>query len=334
MKKTIFLFILICLVPRVSRPQTDKAILSDQSVHIEKVSSLAAHHLTPQETMQTFLRPVHFSKVGIESFFTKTFNTSLYSERFLPSCFIHIVDFLEYGLQHENPTTYFESVFNLFHQRLKESTWVNPYALISFFERLPELLEFLPEQQNQELKHAVRSELEAALLEKFSLLKTNPDLFLDETAEILINSIKQADDNSSIKSLQNSVTRFLEGAINKLVWNPQDKIDVWKSVKLIAKKCELLYYYGIIGSMDDVNQLVWSLLYRFGYFINCAGPQLKYSFYQTVRSEIKTQNFSFLAIAEQEDWLTKKSDYLSKVITEGEIKSHAYDQGILSDFRL
>jgi hypothetical protein len=139
---------------------------------------------------------------------------------------------------------------------------------------------------------------------------------------------------SSIRNLQNSVVRFLEGAINKLVWSPHDKIDVWKSVKLIANKCELLYYYGIIGNMDDVNQLIWSLLYRFGYFIDCAGSQIKYSFYHTVRGEIKTQNFSFLNISEQEEWLTKKSDYLAKILTEGEIKSHAYDQGIFSDFKV
>lgn len=337
MKKNIFLFILLFILMAV----LPKPALG-QSVHIEHAGSLAKQapkqiisvNYNPQEQINSFLRPVQFSKVGVENFFTQTFNTSLYSERFLPSCFIHVVDFLEYGTNNDKPPSYFESVFSLFHQRLKESSWVNPYALISFFERLPEFLEFLPEQHNEELKETLREELESALLSKFELLKNDPDAFLTQTADILLASVKQADAMSPIKNLQNSVVRFLEGAINKLIWNPQDKIDIWKSIKLLAKKCELLYYYGIVGSMDDVNQLIWSLLYRFGYFINCTGSQLKPELYHTIRAELKTQNFSFLKIAEQEQWMTSKTDYLNKILTEGEIKSHAYEQGILSDFKL
>lgn len=287
---------------------------------------------TKEEVVNSFLKPVQFSQHGIKNFFSQRFNTKLYSERFLPACFIHVLDWLEYGSQMGKPYSYYESVFNLFHQRLKESEWVNPYALIAFLERLPDFIECLPEKEHIHVQKKIREELENALITKFSLLKENPAAFLNETAEIIAQTSESTlFEHGSFHHLQNALARFLEGALNKLIWTPHDKIDVWKSVKVLAKKCELLHYYGILENIDDVNRLIWSILYRFGYFLECAGSQLSYSFYRTAQQELRNQNFSFLEIEEQEEWLTTKRAYLDKILTEGVLKSQAYEQGIYSD---
>lgn len=286
------------------------------------------------DLLQTFLQPVDFTRSGINTFFTTTFNSTLYTERFLGSCLIHVVDFLDHGKKHNKPYSYFESVFYLFHHRLKESTWVNPWATLIFLEQLPEYIETMPNEYYQKLTLALKTELEKTLNDRAFLLKDRRDQFYQETAERMVSTLKTIERDGTLRDVQRSITLFLESMLNKIIWNPQEHADIWSTIKLITQKCEQLHLYGCLGNTDELNRLYWSLLYRFGYFIECSGGNLPLEFYQNIRDEIQKEKPSFLLLEESEEWLTTKESYLDTVLMKGHVKAHAYKQGILSDIRI
>lgn len=246
---------------------------------------------------------------------------------------MHVIDFFEYGKKNNKPYSFYESVFNLFHHRMKESSWVNSYALLMFMEQLPEYLDTMPALHHEKMVNLLKTELQKAVNDRSFLLKDRADSFYTETAEHILTTIKAAEANGSLHDVQKSLTTFLEHSFSKLIWNPREHDDIWKTIKLLGSKCELLYHFGCLASMDDVNRLVWSLLYRFGYFIDCAGSQLPLEFYQNIRDDIKKEPLPFLHFEESEKWLIPKNGYLTNLLDKGEIKAHAYKQGILSDVR-
>lgn len=313
--------------------------VSPAPVTAEARTTLAAHPLIPASTRTTsthdllnsFLQPVDFTRTGFNSFFTTIFNSTLYAERFLPSCFVHLADFLDYGKKHQKPHSYYESVFTLFHHRLKESTWVNSYALLVMIDQIPEYIDPLTNQQQDALKAAIKADLETSLNERSFLLKDRPEQFYTEITQRIMEKIKKVENEGTMRDVQKSLTLFLESAMGKLIWTPHEQEDIWKTIKLLAKKCELLYQMGCLASLDDVNRLLWSMLYRFGYFIECTGPQLTMEFYQKMRDDIAQDPPSFLMIEEPEEWLISKKKYLENVMTKAEIKLLAQQQGILTD---
>lgn len=325
----IFFCILSCAHPHNQTAVSPLASPSQEpvSLSIPKISSTS-------DILQAFLQPVEFSRHGINSFFTTVFNSSLYAERFLGSCFVHVSDFLIHGKTYNKPYSYYESVFNLFHHRLKESSWVNPYAMLVFLDQLPEYIETMPDQYYKKVTATIKEELEKTLNERAFLLKDRSDQFYQEAAERMVTTFKTLERDGTLRDVQRSITTFLEGALNKIIWNPQEQVDIWKSIKLIAHKCEQLQLYGCISNSDEVNRLLWSLLYRFGYFIECTGGNLPLEFYQTIRDDLQKEKPSFLTLTESEEWLIPKEKYLDSILMKGEIKAHAYKQGILSDIRI
>ena len=323
------LCILTCAYPQHQSVTPSLAASSQEPtpLSIPKISSTS-------DILQTFLQPVEFSRHGINSFFSTVFNSTLYTERFLGSCFIHVTDFLDHGKKNSKPYSYYESVFNLFHHRLKESSWVNPYATLVFLDQLPEYIETMPSEYHQKLTVNLKAELEKTLNDRAFLLKDRSDQFYQEAAERMVATFKAVERDGTLRDVQRSITTFLEGALNKIIWNPQEQIDIWKSIKLIAHKCEQLQIFGCLGTSDEVNRLLWSLLYRFGYFIECTGGNLPLEFYQDIRDDLAKEKPSFLTLEESEEWLTSKEKYLDSVLMKGEIKAHAYKQGILSDVRI
>ena len=285
------------------------------------------------DIVRSFLQPVQFTRTGMDEFFRTVFNSTLYSERFLPSCFVHMIDFFEYSKKNNKPYSFYESVFLLFHHRLKESSWINSYALLMFMEQLPEYLEVMPASHHEKMMNLLKVELQKAVNDRSFLLKDRADNFYTETAERILSSMKTAEADGTLRDVQKSLTTFLEHSFGKLIWNPHEKEDIWKTIKLLAQKCELLYKFGCLANTDDLNRLIWSLLYRFGYFIDCAGSQLPVEFYQTIRDDLKKEPLTFLTLEESEKWLVPKNKYFEGLLDKGEIKAHAFKQGILSDVR-
>lgn len=305
-----------------------------------KNDSLVPAHLstilvekTVEQVLNEFLRPVEFSKNGLSSFFKHCFQDPLYVERFLPACFVHLIDFLKYGVSNKKPRSFAISALILFQQRLSACAWVNPYALLSFLDQTPELL--APYADNATEDHAnatknqmiriIKTRLQQELAHHFDLLKKDPTVFLDQTAHKILNDV------SEMNELQHRLAQLLTLAFDKLIWNPKEKLDVWNLMAAIGTRLSMLHDLGLLLP-DDLNLLAWTLINRFNYFIDCAGSQLSEDFYKKIQEEVVADKYPFITIPENEpDLMSKKEFILQHLVLRGLGKSHAYNMGFLSD---
>jgi len=281
--------------------------------------------------IESFLRKVKFTQSGVQCFFKHTFNQSLYSEKFLPACFLHCIDFLEYGAQLTEPRGFLESSLEIFHQRIKECLWVNPYALLFLIQRIQPILTPIVKHHKEEQKKGVNKAIRQALLTRFNELKVQPELFLNNLTDEILVIACGSDEQPTVQQLTWSVVRFIEAALNKLIWDPRDDIDTWECVKALALSLEALYEARIIPDTKALNQCYWSLVYRYCYFLETAGSELSRECYAKIKKDSADTPLTFLMLEEQEDFITTKVDRLHKALMEGELKAKAKEQGIITD---
>ena len=275
--------------------------------------------------MSHFLQNITLTETGLSHFYT-CYNHQFYVRRFLPSCFLHVDDLLTYAKSMEEPHTYVQKIFSLFHERFKACTSDNPYALAQLLTLIPERIAFLfdPDErrlEGKDLYQLIRSKVEDHLTH----LDTNPSGFTNELATDLY-AIVQTDRSRHATSF--IITRFLEGALDKLIWSPDDKFDVWKSFKTIGTQLEVLHGNAIIQNPDALNHLLWSLVYRFCYFFELWGSAISIDSYDKMLAQAPT--IHFLQLLEQEEHITTKLETLIRALRTGKMKAIAYKRGILT----
>jgi hypothetical protein len=282
------------------------------------------------EILQEFAnRPLHFSPSGMRHFFMRTFRSQLYGTRFLPSCFVHVTDFLAHSKKTENPCLFAQAVISSFHNALKKSTWTNPYALATLLEELPPLVAPFCIETHQSIKEIIKQELYQALRYNFEELQNNPESFLEKTAETITIKIASPTEQILVRELQYSLARFIESALDKLLFDPNEQEYTWKITILLAEHLQALEKSHIIDERT-LNQLYWSLLERFVYFINSTGSLLHPATYTLIQENIKTASHHMLHLEEEEAFFVKKSVYLQKALDRGMFKAHAREKGIVA----
>jgi len=272
-----------------------------------------------------FLQKVTLTEKGLEHFYT-CYNNQLYIQRFLPNCFLHIDDLLSYAKKMEDPHVYVQKVFSLFHERFKGCPSDNPYALAQLLTLIPERISFLfnPDErtlEGQDLYNLIRFHVEQNITQlNVSLSDFTNTLTTDLFA--LVKTDRSRHLTSAI------ITRFLESTLDKIVWSPEDKYDVWKSFKTIGNQLEVFLGKAIIQDLDTLNSLLWSLVYRFCYFIELWGSAIPDNAYDKMIADAPT--IHFLQILEQEEQVTPKLEILMRALKTGKTKAVAYKRGILS----
>jgi len=280
-------------------------------------------HEQLDEHLNQFLEPIVFTQHGFERFFTYQYNTRRYAQEFLPCCFVHVLDFLSHALTTEDPHTFAIGTCDIFHQRLKDVTWVNPYALVMLLEHLPDNLASLCAPPHQE--DAYRAIVYEEILHNFNVLKHDPDTFLDATAA----QIKQQEDTQRIREqLRYRATRCIESALDKLIWSPHEQISTWRTFLAIGKHLESLYQHHIIPDETSLNHMIWSLIYRYGHFLEYAGLYVSEETYAHIRKELE-DDISFLGYEELEAYMTSKKAYLIHALSHGYAQSLARKQAII-----
>lgn len=296
--------------------------------------STAAYHKTTllqfepypdlKQSVEQFLSPVTFTQNGFATFFTHQYNTRRYAHEFLPCCFVHVLDFVSHARTTPAPQEFAIAAFDLFHQRLKDSTWVNPYALIMLLEHLPDSLTSLCTAPDRYASY--RQILHDALLYEFGTLQEDPQTFLDTTAQKLC---EQEEDMQTARQLQERATRFIESALDKLVWSPNEQIATWHTCCTIGRTLETLYQRSIIPDDTQLNHLLWSLVYRFSYFLEYAGHYISEETYTQIRKELEEENTHFLDYEELESYITDKRTYVLDTLARGYARSRARREGII-----
>lgn len=281
-------------------------------------SSLATAFNLNQDAQQKLTEftktDIVFTRAGTTAFIQNCLNDSLYSRLFLPSCFDHLIDFLEFGKSLSQRTEFDTEVLGLFHQELKQTTWVNAFAFVRFLDKLPHLID------TQDTRRAAAKEVIKNTIHTF-LEKT--DVSLDMLAEELLTLQIDFADNSELYPL---LLRFLEQACDKLIWSPEDKEVTWECCVLLGNQLERLHHAGHIPTVKKLNALCWSLVSRYAYFIETNVKDLSLATLENIQKSLQSETPSWLLIPEPEQNLRAKKEYLEQVLFEADFELRSLGQ--------
>jgi hypothetical protein len=121
------------------------------------------------------------------------------------------------------------------------------------------------------------------------------------------------------------VLRFLEVGLSKLIWNPHEQEKTWESVKSISHHLATLMKYNIVDDLNDVDELFWTLIHRYRYFLELHNTTMPLSCYAKIKRDIRTQKLMLFELEEQEPFLQSKASCLMHTILAQEAKKRAHE---------
>lgn len=287
-----------------------------------------------RQAIDPFL-PVSFTPLGINYFLKHVYNRPDYASEFLPNNFSHMMQFLQHGLDTQQGPSYAQSVFKLFGNKLKAAPYINAYVFADMLAPLQTILKdyFVgpkPRSINQ-LKTSVNDVLYSSFLSQFDFFKKDPKLFFNNLSNEILTSLNHelsGSKNEIIKEqLRQTVVRFFELCISKIVWSPEESTEIWNTIKITSEQLTSMMKDRIIEDVDHLDDLFWSITHRFCFFIDLVGADLPISFYQTVKQDLLAKKTLLSKIDEQESAITSKSDHLMQTILAGEAKARASQAG-------
>jgi len=266
-----------------------------------------------------------------------------YSTDILPHNFSYLTNLLEYGNNTKKGRAYTERVLRVFNRLIKGTGYINAYAFSDMLEVLPGLLEqdcvahrskgliqnssLLDLDMYDRFKESVNNLLYNRFLTDYDSFKQDPEDFL---GQLTANILDVVEEEVSIQDLRQVLVRFLELSASKLVWSPEDQEYVWSSVKKISKQLAKLVEYNVLEDVDTLDDMYWSLVERFCFFVEMTHTHLTTDFYDTIQHDIRSDKLLLVNLEEQEHWLEKKEDRLLRTVKSCKAKKLAYDQGILA----
>lgn len=296
------------------------------------LSNVVALPLT-HNNFDLFLQPLQMTSLGVEGFFSNLYNSKSYTEYF-PNSFSHLVQFLEHGKDTGQNRDYTKATVSLFNQKLHGCQYVSAYAFNDFLATLPHLVghHFTSYTKTADKKkQAVTQILYQEFLQNFNEFKENPPAFFDKLSTALVNTIDpDSSTEVSHEYLQQTVVRFLETALSKILWDTNDR-NVWENVKQISDNILQIHQHGIIREEDDLNDLGWALTHRICYFIEIAGSDLPAAFYEQVNRELGQEPPAILALEEQEELAQTKLAVIERAIVEGMAHHQARQHGLITE---
>lgn len=250
-----------------------------------------------------------------------------------------LLTLLEHGKHTNQSPLYAQSVFKLFSNIIKGAHYINAYTLSNTLEQL--VLQLEPYFGNRidlksnlmsnvsdfdQFKATVYNTLYVKFSTEYESFKRSPESFLDTLSQDIFIISKQKTD---IDTLRATMIRFLELTLGKLIWSPENQEGTWDSVKTIAKNLTLLFDNNILEDLNDLDDLYWSLIHRYCFFLDITGSMMRVSFYQHVKNDIATNQLLLLTLAEQDDFIEPKSRFLHKALVQAEVKARALEKGII-----
>lgn len=276
------------------------------------------------------------SKPGLFVSLQRDFHDPRYRQDILPNNFAHLLQLLDYGNKTKQDREYAQSVLSLFSKLLKGAEYVNSYAFASLLEQMPGLLKnhftgYTLESASQlilandldmieRLQKTVTTIVYTKFAQDFAICKTNPEHFLDNLAQRIVSA---TDQEIQMEQLRQTTIRFLEVGLSKLVWSPHDEEKTWTLVKKISHNLASLMEYNIIDDLNDIDELFWTLVHRYRYFLELHSTDASLSFYQKLKTDIGNKKLLLFANEEQEPLLQTKAECLLDTIREQEAKKRA-----------
>jgi len=268
--------------------------------------------------------------------------SSSYAQHVLPNDFSYLQSLIEHGHRLLNRQEYLRSVMNIFTKIMGASHYVNAYAFLQMLETLPCHLVPYFNSYKSASSHEYRIGIDGDMFDRFKetvdnllyiqfssqydIFKADPEQFLSGLAEQVVDMAKH---ELETERLRIAIKRFLELNISKLVWSPEEHDLIWDNVKKIAHLLEELMEKEVITEVNDLDDMYWTLIHRFNYFLDIASTELPISFYQGIKNDIyKEPGIKMLKLEEQDICIQSKEEVLIASLLQAEARRRAYEQGI------
>jgi len=271
----------------------------------------------------------------------KELRTPHYRKEILPNDFSSLSLLVTFGTSTNQPPAYLRSIVKLFSNMLKSSHYVNAAAFSHLLETLPaDLAPYfsLPASReyitNSALYDATfvdrfKSTVNTVLYSKFSTeyesFRQDPDLFLKK---ISANIVTLAQEEIVQEQLRQGIIRLCEIALSKLIWDPAQQEETWLITKKISEQLATLLEHNILDDTNDLDDLHWTLLNRYCYFIELTATDMPETFYKTIRHDIRSNNLVLFALKEQDYMVEPKLSYMQRTLLEAETASYRHRAGI------
>lgn len=282
-----------------------------------KENDQAPAALTRQEVdlVNFFCKPIEFTPEGISYYFKYVYNHPEYVH-YLPYNFSHMIQFLEYGLKSEQNEQFAGSVIKMFLQKIKAAPYVEAESFAEFLPKLTCAMKPYLEKKEasflREMQIVIKEKLSKIFAQYFSYFQKNPDAFMTNLSEQIAKqtNLSITQQHIDVEHLKKDVLRFLELASNKLIWSSKDDIQVWYTCNRLAHECQGCLDQKVLCNQDALDDICWSFIHRFCYFVELSHENLSKNFYAQVLHDLQTKPLALVALEEQEDLMTTKKSHL------------------------
>ena len=262
-----------------------------------------------------FCKPIEFTPDGISYYFKYVYNHPEYVH-YLPYSFSHMIQFLEYGTKSGQSEVFAASIVKMFLQKIKAVSYVEAEAFAEFVPKLTQAMKPYLEKKEasflNEMQVVLKEKLSSIFAKYFSHFQKSPDSFMNSLAEQIAKQTNQSvtKQHVEIAQLKKDVLRFLEMCANKLVWSSKDDLQVWYTCNRLAHECQLCLDQNVLCNTDALDDICWSLIHRFCYFVELSSGSLNKNFYAQVLHDLQTKPLTLVSLEEQEDLMTTKKSHL------------------------
>lgn len=265
----------------------------------------------------------------------------VYTREILPNDFSHLSHLLNFGITNNQSPLFLRSVIKSFTNMLKRCQYVNATAFSQLLEELPQqLLPYfsLPASRAyisdsalydaafvDRFKATVNTMLYAQFSNEYESFRQDPAAFLRTVSG---NIVTIAQEELMQEQLRQSIIRFGELALSKLIWDPASHEKTWFTAKRIAEQLTHLLEYNILDDTSDLEDLHLTLLNRYCYFLEITATEMPPSFFAAIRNDLKSNDIVLFALAEQDSMMEPKLAYMQRTLIEAETSAYRYQAGL------
>ncbi len=273
------------------------------------------------------------------SYIKTIYNDPNYSE-FLSQNGSHIIELLDLCQELKISKEIVTGCIRLFYNKLKFCEIIDATVITQLLRPLPNILADYFEEEELPLELSFYKLTEDIILSKFSdefnYFTNNPINFIEDLSKNIATTISNKaqtylEEKELTERLRQTIIKFFESAISKTLWDDSAPESIWPSVLLMANGIENLAEKGIINHSDDMDDLLWSLVSRFVFFLEIRGSTLPPEFYENIESDIENKIVFFLEREEMDEGIKTKKEILVEALANAKAKAIAYQKGIISD---
>jgi hypothetical protein len=303
------------------------------------IYTLSSHSINAQSFQGKDIAPHNQDNLIIS--LQKELRTPEYRKETLPNDFSHLSHLVNFGTSSNQSPVYLRSIIKLFSNMLKSSHYVNASAFSHLLETLPaDLVPYFSLPATREyitdsafydatfvdrFKASVHTVLYSKFSAEYESFRQDPDMFLKKISG---NIVTIAQEEIMQEQLRQGIIRFCEIALSKLIWDPAAQETTWNITKKISEQLVTLLEHNILDDTNDLDDLHWTLLNRYCYFIELTATDMPESFYKTIRSDIRSNDLVLFALKEQDYIVEPKLSYMQRTLLEAETAAYRHKAGL------